>query len=260
MTEKRDVLRRLQTGQSIRQINRETGVHRTIVRGIREIGKSKGWLKPDAKLPTEQVIAKALEKSRNTDKRKAHPLEQFHDEIETYLRRKYTFLIIHRLIEERYPCSEATVRRYCHTHFPTLIKPIMLRETIPGEVMEVDFGYLGITYDPKSRKNRKTYVFSARLRHSRYAYREAVFDQKQRTFFRCHVHAFEYFHGVPEKVVPDNLKAAVVKASFEDPIINRVYQRLAIHYGFLISPCLPGIPKHKGGVLLPYFLYFACFW
>jgi len=42
--------------------------------------------------------------------------------------------------------------------------------------------------------------------------------------------------------VPDNLKAAVIQASVEDPIINRAYHDLARHYGFLISPCLPADP------------------
>ena len=77
------------------------------------------------------------------------------------------------------------------------------------------------------------------------AYREVVFDQKQETFFACHMHAFEWFGGVPEKVTPDNLKAAIIVASFEDPLVNRAYRELALHYGFLISPCLPRRPEHK---------------
>jgi transposase len=81
----------------------------------------------------------------------------------------------------------------------------MRRIAKPGEVMEVDFGYLGITYDPDSGRNRKTYLFSGRLRFSRLAYREIVFDQTGRTFFLCHIHSFEYFCGVPAKTVPDNL-------------------------------------------------------
>lgn len=91
-------------------------------------------------------------------------------------------------------------------------------------------------------------MFSGRLRHSRRAYREVVFDQKQQTFFSCHIHAFECFGGVSEKVTPDNLKAAIIRASFEDPLINRAYRELAEYYGFLISPCLPRRPEHKGGV------------
>jgi hypothetical protein len=53
---------------------------------------------------------------------------------------------------------------------------------------------------------------------------------------------------VCKRVVPDNLKAAVVKASFTDPIINRAYRAMAEHYGFLIDPCIPYHPRHKGGV------------
>ena len=101
---------------------------------------------------------------------------------------------------------------------------------------------------PARGSRRRTWVFSGRLRHSRRAYREVVFDQKQETFFACHMHAFEWFGGVPEKVTPDNLKAAVIVASFEDPLVNRAYRELALHYGFLISPCLPRRPEHKGGV------------
>jgi hypothetical protein len=103
-------------------------------------------------------------------------------------------------------------------------------------------------YDPLEKRSRRVYVFSARLRHSRMAYRQLVFSQKQEVFFMCHVHAFEFFGGVPERVVPDNLKAAVIKASFTDPVVNRVYHRLAEHYGFVIDPCLPYRPRLKGGV------------
>ena len=45
-----------------------------------------------------------------------------------------------------------------------------------------------------------------------------VFGQKQETFFACHMLAFEWFGGVPEKVTPDALKALIIVASFEDPL------------------------------------------
>ena len=43
-------------------------------------------------------------------------------------------------------------------------------------------------------------------------------------------------------------EGAIIVASFEDPLVNRAYRELALHYGFLISPCLPRRPEHKGGV------------
>jgi transposase len=95
--------------------------------------------------------------------------------------------------------SESTVRRWIHHRFPQLPSPVILRATIAGEVMEVDFGYLGIYWDWQSDKQRKVWFFSSRLRHSRRVYRQIAFDQSQSTFFRCHVNAFEFFGGVAKR-------------------------------------------------------------
>jgi hypothetical protein len=48
--------------------------------------------------------------------------------------------------------------------------------------------------------------------------------------------------------VPDNLKPAVLQALVLDPVLGEAYRRLALHYGFLISPTRPGTPRHKGKV------------
>ncbi|UCB45053.1 MAG: IS21 family transposase [Spirochaetota bacterium] len=248
MVEKVDVIRRLRLKQSIRSIHRETGVHRTIIRELRNIALTKGWLQNNTPLPSECELHEALAQLHTPSVQHSHPLDTWKEEINRWVEARYSYVVIHQLVLQHYQCSEATVRRYIQRHFPSDPQGVMVRSTIPGEAMEVDFGFLGITYDPSERRNRKTYLFSGRLRHSRIAYRERVFDQTQQTFFEAHIHAFEYFGGVAHKVVPDNLKAAVVKASFEDPVVNRAYQDLACYYGFLISPCLPYSPRHKGGV------------
>lgn len=245
MTEYRDIIRRLRQNQGIRSIRKETGTHRTTIRKIRDVAKEMGWLLPENPLPTEKELYDQFSANKTVS---PHPLQKYHDKIAEWIENKYSYVVIHKLISKNINCSESTVRRYIQKAFPVKVKAVMVRDTIPGEIMEVDFGYLGLTYDPKTQKRRKTYVFSGRLRHSRKAYRVCVFNQNQETFFECHVHAFEYFEGVPQKVVPDNLKAAVIKASYESPILNRVYQKLAEHYGFLISPCLPRKANHKGGV------------
>jgi len=49
-------------------------------------------------------------------------------------------------------------------------------------------------------------------------------------------------------VVPDNLKAAVVKALVHDPVLGEAYRQMALYYGFLISPTRPYTPRHKGKV------------
>lgn len=246
--EYKDIIQRLRLGQGIREIQRDTGVHRTIIRGVRGIAEVEGWLDTSKPLPQEQEIQRVRERAQVGKKEVRHPLYVYMGDFRRWVEEKYSYTVMHQLIKDRYSCSEATVRRFVWKYFPPRKKPVMMRATVAGRDMEVDFGYLGITYDPQTRRNRKTYLFSGRLRHSRLAYREPCFGESARAFYLGHIHAFEYFGGVPATAVPDNLKAAVVIASHQDPVINRVYRELAEHYGFLISPCPPYEPKKKGGV------------
>ena len=148
----------------------------------------------------------------------------------------------------------------------------MVRTTDPGRDAEVDFGELGRFLDEEGIE-RRVWIFSLRLRHSRKTYREIVFDQTTNTFLQAHIHAFEYFGGTPKYCIPDNTKAAVIKSVVDNDMINKAYQSLAEYYGFIICPCLPYNPNHKGGVegdikyvkgnFLPYFLAVqkeSCIW
>lgn len=63
-----------------------------------------------------------------------------------------------------------------------------------------------------------------------------------------HIHAFEFFGGVPQAVVPDNPKTGVDKPSYSDPVINRTYQELAEHYQTVIIPARVQKPKDKPSV------------
>jgi transposase len=126
--------------------------------------------------------------------------------------------------------------------------PVMRIESQPGELAQVDFGYVGRIYDPVKDECIKAYVFVMVLAFSRDAYYEIVTHQDIKTWCRCHIHAFEHFGGVPKIIIPDNLKSAIVKASYCDPLANKTYGDLAHHYGFQIDPCLPGTPEHKGKV------------
>ncbi len=102
--------------------------------------------------------------------------------------------------------------------------------------------------DPESGELRRAWAFVMTLSWSRHQYVEFVFDQKLATWLLLHRHAFEWLGGVPERVVIDNLKAAIVKACFDDPLMQQAYRECAEHYGFLIAPCRPGTPRHKGKV------------
>jgi transposase len=124
-------------------------------------------------------------------------------------------------------------------------------ETRPGEVAQVDFGYVGWLFDPDSQKRRRAWVFVMVLAHSRHMWAKVVFDQRTETWLSLHIEAFAAFGGCVETVVPDNLKAAVIRAAFSvggETALNRSYRELARHYGFKIDPAPAYQPKKKGKV------------
>lgn len=121
----------------------------------------------------------------------------------------------------------------------------------PGEIAQVDFGYAGRLYDPGTGQQRRAWVFVMVLSYSRHMFCRIVFDQSAETWQRLHVEAFKALGGVPAVIVPDNLKAAVIRASFavdEPSGIQRGYRELARHYGFSIDPTPVRDPKKKGKV------------
>lgn len=124
-------------------------------------------------------------------------------------------------------------------------------ETGPGEVAQVDFGYVGKLLDPATMTLRKAWCFVMVLSWSRHMVVRVVFDQKIETWLQLHVEAFAELGGVPETVVPDNLKAAVVRAAFavdDQSELNRSYRELARHYGFKVDPTPPYDAPKKGKV------------
>jgi transposase len=112
----------------------------------------------------------------------------------------------------------------------------------------VDFGAAGTFLDPASGRPRAASVFVMTLGYSRHQYAEIVLDQRIGTWLALHRRAFEWFGGVPRRIVPDNLKAAVLVAALHDPVLGEAYRRQAQHYGFVISPTRPRTPEHKGKV------------
>ena len=153
-----------------------------------------------------------------------------------------------KLQQNGYSGSYSSLLRYIKKYREKREAPVFRIETKPGEYAQVDFGYIGLIYDKETGKEVKAWVFVMVLCYSRHAYYEIVKNQDVKTWCRCHIHAFEFFGGVPGVIIPDNLKSGILKASFTNPLINRSYGDLANHYGFQVDPCLPGVPEHKGKV------------
>lgn len=82
----------------------------------------------------------------------------------------------------------------------------------------------------------------------------------QSSWCASHVAAFEFFGGVPARLVPDNLKTGVTRPDLYDPKINKAYAELGAHYGCLIDPARANKPKDKPRVERPMQYIRDSFW
>ena len=126
------------------------------------------------------------------------------------------------------------------------LKPTMRQTHRAGEKVFVDYaGRTVPVIDPQTGEIRAAQVFVAALSASHYLYAEAHWHQDLPNRTGAHVRLFAYLGGVPEIVVPDNLKAGVHHPSRYEPDLNPTYQALAQHYGVAVIPARPRKPRDK---------------
>ncbi|MBC7337370.1 MAG: IS21 family transposase, partial [Clostridia bacterium] len=132
---------------------------------------------------------------------------------------------------------------------------VMRHEHRAGEKLFVDYaGQTREVVDPVTGAIRQAQIFVAVLGASNYTYAEATWSQQIEDWIGSHVRALAFFGGVPEAIVPDNLKSGVNKACRYEPDINPTYHDLARHYQTVVLPARVRKPRDKAkaeaGVLL----------
>lgn len=125
--------------------------------------------------------------------------------------------------------------------------PFRRMECAPADEAQIDFGTGAPIISPDG-KRRRTHVLRVVLSHSRKAYSESLFRQTTEDFVRALENAFWHFGGVPKTLIPDNLKAAVIKADWFDPDLNPKIEEFCRHYDTVLLPAKPRMARHKGKV------------
>lgn len=250
-----ELVRRFQAGETRNAISRAMDLSVNTVTAYRRWAEAQNLLA--GPLPDLATLERLRQATRNAQPGRApneSSLEAYRTEVTVLLESGRKPRAIWTLLQRRHPglvTSEAAVWRLVQSigagQPPEVVGRI---ETAPGEVAQVDFGYVGYLRDPQTGQKRKAWAFVLVLAWSRHMFAEFVFDQKIATWLICHQHAFAFFHAVPRRIVLDNLKAAIIRAysQDEDPAVQQSYRECAEHYGFLIDPCLPRRPEHKGKV------------
>ena len=136
-----------------------------------------------------------------------------------------------------------------YRHWEKKLDVTLRQEHRAGEKLFVDYAGQTIPIiDPATGEVTQAQIFIAALGASSYTFAEASAAQDLPSWIRSHVHAFQFLGGVPEILVPDNLKVGIKKPCRYEPDINPTYLELAQHYGITVIPARVGRPRDKAKV------------
>lgn len=250
MFEYRNVLVRMRLGDSNRQIAKAKLMGRRTAEALRNLARAKGWLDKDHPLPDDAVLAQALQPEMREAPAASSSVEPFREQVQAWREAGIQGTTIHAALVRNhgFTGSYSAVRRFVQgleAHAP---KATVILEFAPGEAAQVDFGAGPLLADERTGELKKSWVFVMTLCHSRHQYAELIWHQDVETWLACHRRAFEWFGGVPARVIIDNAKCAITRACYRDPEVQRAYAECAEGYGFKIDPCPPHDPQKKGRV------------
>ena len=181
-------------------------------------------------------------------KPKRHTLPNWH-EVKIELSNKIVTL---QLLWEDYialnPAGYYSYNHYCRMYkkWLKLQKPAMRQTHKAGEKLFVDYcGPTATVVDRATGECMSAQVFVAVMGATNYTFAEATWSQKLEDWCMSHVRCFSYLGGVPNMVIPDNLRSAVQRAHLYEPDLNPTYQQLAAHYDTVVIPARPRKPKDK---------------
>lgn len=199
-----------------------------------------------------KYLSKPLDYPHQYRHLKAGKLDPFKGYLESRIE-QFPFLSSIRLLEEirnqGYDGGYTIVKDYIRTIRPKRSVIAEIRyETKPGVQAQVDWSdCLYLTFDGETKRIN---CFSMILGYSRMRYVEFTTSTDIQTFLLCHQHAFDYFGGVTQEILYDNMKVVVIKR--KNPSTTSDFHSSFVdfrdHYGFTSYLCRPYRAKTKGKI------------
>jgi transposase len=247
MFQYRQALVRLRAGDTAREIARSGLLGRDKLTELARLAQAQGWLDAGTELPDDAALAAAMSPRRRAAST-VSSVEPLRAVVQRWFDAGVAGSAIHAALrrEHGFTGSYSAVVRMLRGMRASQPPDVTVRLAFaPAEAAQVDFGAGPVLTHPDGQP-RRTWAFVMTLCHSRHQYVEFVWDQTVATWLGCHRRAFEWFDGVPERVIVDNAKCAIVRACRHDPLVQRAYAECAEGYGFRIEACPPHDPQKKG--------------
>lgn len=249
MYQYRQVLVRMRQGDSDREIARSRVMGRRKISEIREVATARGWLSSTTPLPDDTALAQVFAHREKLPVICQSTLAPWREQVAKWQAAGIQGTTIHAALVRNhgYTGSYSSVYRLLRQLQGEAQPEVPMRlDFAPGDAAQVDFGAGPAITDVHTGEVFKSWFFVMTLCWSRHQYVEMVRDQTIATWLACHRHAFEWFGGVPGRVVIDNPKCAITRACIHEPDVQRAYADCAEGYGFRIDPCPPRDPQKKG--------------
>jgi len=247
----REILRlKLENDCSVRQISKSCDLGRSTVSDYLARAEEAGLIWPLPEDLDDTAIENLLfppKPTPGTSKRQMPPMEYLYQELK---KKSVTLQLLW------YEYKQENPEGYQHSQFCELYRKwvkkldVSLRQKhLAGEKLFIDYaGQTVPIIDASTGEITKAQIFLATFGASNYTYVEATATQELPSWINSHINAFNFFGGVPDILVPDNLKSGVTKPCRYEPDINPTYLGLAQHYGITVIPARPGKPKDKAKV------------
>jgi len=251
MRKVQEVLRLLLVcGLSQRQVSQALGVGRASVAEYVARVQRAGLLESWESVSEEELESRLYPPARRAPAQAERPEADWaavHEELKC---RDMTLSLVWQEYREQHP-DGYQYSRFCDLYRAWRGKQDLCMRQVhrPGEKLFVD--YCGATVpvvDAGTGEEREAQVFVAVWGASSYTFAEATWSQSLSDWIGSHVRAFEFSGGLPELVIPDNLRSGVTRACRYEPELNPTYHDLAVHYGVAVMPARVRKPRDKAKV------------
>jgi transposase len=247
----REVLRLThELGLSVRQVCEATGVGKTAVCEYVNRARVIGITWPIPAEITDAELERRLFTAAGLHEGLTKPVPDWTKVHEELKRRGVTLMILWEEHRAEHVDGHG-YSRFCELYgeWRKRLSPTMRQTHVAGDKLFVDWaGDTVPIIDPMTGEVHEAHLFVAALGASSYTYAEARWSETLPDWIGAHVNALDFIGGVPRALVPDNLKAGITKPSRYEPGVNRTYQDLADHYGFVVLPARVRRPRDKAKV------------
>ena len=235
-------------GQSNRNISRILGINRNTVNNYIQLVKSTDIAAEKLLEMDTGSLEKLFPAKTTINNQRYDTLMKYLDKVNTETNKPgFTFLYHYN------EYSQTVENPYGYTQFMEhynrryrKVKSSMKLTHLSGETMMIDFAgkHLYLT-DKETGKQIPVEIYVSILPYSQYTYVQAVMSQKREDLLECIMGSFEYYGGVTQAIISDNLKSAVSRSSKYEPQINKSLKELAAHYNCVVNPARAYSPQDK---------------